>query len=182
MKAIQFVPHRNHITLPLQNESEIQFVPHKNHIKLPLQNESEIQFVPHRDHITLPLQNESEIQLVPHRNRIKLPLQNESGLKPIYMEVCFWALLFMLLVILHHLLNVSVQLANKRGFKQKKNKKMNSWVVLRPIGGPHTPFQFFSPYTQSVLRLRHGISPTQGPYLHPKHKYRKSVHKHPSLE
>jgi hypothetical protein len=40
------------------------------------------------------------------------------------MEVCYWALLFMPLVILHHLLNVFVQLANKRGFKQKtKNKK-----------------------------------------------------------
>jgi hypothetical protein len=37
------------------------------------------------------------------------------------MEVCYWALLFMPLVILHHLLNVFVQLANKRGFKQKKN-------------------------------------------------------------
>jgi hypothetical protein len=34
------------------------------------------------------------------------------------MEVCYWALLFMPPVILHHLLNVSVQLANKRGFKQ----------------------------------------------------------------
>jgi hypothetical protein len=29
------------------------------------------------------------------------------------MEVCYWALLFMPLVILHHLLNVSVQLAKK---------------------------------------------------------------------
>jgi hypothetical protein len=36
------------------------------------------------------------------------------------MEVCYWALLFMPLVILHHLLNVFVQLANKKGFKQKK--------------------------------------------------------------
>jgi hypothetical protein len=39
------------------------------------------------------------------------------------MEVCYWALLFMPLVILHHLLNVFVQLANKRGFKQKKLSK-----------------------------------------------------------
>jgi hypothetical protein len=39
-KEIQFVPHRNHITSPLQNESEIQFVPHRNHITSPLQNES----------------------------------------------------------------------------------------------------------------------------------------------
>jgi hypothetical protein len=39
------------------------------------------------------------------------------------MEVCYWALLFMPLVILHHLLNVFVQLANKRGFTQKKKKK-----------------------------------------------------------
>jgi hypothetical protein len=36
------------------------------------------------------------------------------------MEVCYWALLFMPLVILHHLLNVFVQLANKRGFTKKK--------------------------------------------------------------
>jgi hypothetical protein len=35
------------------------------------------------------------------------------------MEVCYWALLFMPLVILHHLLNVFVQLANKRGLKKK---------------------------------------------------------------
>jgi hypothetical protein len=33
---------------------------------------------------------------------------------------CATELLFMPLVILHHLLNVSAQLANKRGFKQKK--------------------------------------------------------------
>jgi hypothetical protein len=33
------------------------------------------------------------------------------------MEVCYSALLFMPLVILHHLLNVSVQLAIKRGLK-----------------------------------------------------------------
>jgi hypothetical protein len=43
------------------------------------------------------------------------------------MEVCYWALLFMPLVILHHLLNVFVQLANKREFKQKKNS-----TELRP--------------------------------------------------
>jgi hypothetical protein len=38
------------------------------------------------------------------------------------MEVCYWALLFMPPVILHHLLNVFVQLANKMGFTN--NKKM----------------------------------------------------------
>jgi hypothetical protein len=38
------------------------------------------------------------------------------------MEVCYWALLFMPLVILHHLLNVFVQLANKRGFTKKKKR------------------------------------------------------------
>jgi hypothetical protein len=43
-----------------------------------------------------------------------------GSLEPIDMEVCYWALLFMPLVILRHLLNVSVQLANKKGFKQKK--------------------------------------------------------------
>jgi hypothetical protein len=42
------------------------------------------------------------------------------------MEVCYWALLFMPLVISHHLLNVFVQFANKRGFKQnKKTKKIS---------------------------------------------------------
>jgi hypothetical protein len=41
------------------------------------------------------------------------------------MEVCYWALLFMPLVILHHLLNVFVQLANKRGLTKKKKKKKN---------------------------------------------------------
>jgi hypothetical protein len=40
------------------------------------------------------------------------------------MEVCYWALLFMPLVILHHLLNVFVQLGNKRGFTKKKKKFM----------------------------------------------------------
>jgi hypothetical protein len=39
------------------------------------------------------------------------------------MEVGYWALLFMPLVIIHHLLNVFVQLANKKGFKQKQKKK-----------------------------------------------------------
>jgi hypothetical protein len=43
------------------------------------------------------------------------------------MEVCYWALLFMPLVILHHLLNVFVQLANKRGFTKKKNVKGMLW-------------------------------------------------------
>jgi hypothetical protein len=38
---------------------------------------------------------------------------------PIYMEVCYWALLFMTAVILHHLLNVFVQLANKGGFTKR---------------------------------------------------------------
>jgi hypothetical protein len=39
-------------------------------------------------------------------------------------KVCYWALLFMPLVILHHLLNVFVQLANKRDSqKNKKTKK-----------------------------------------------------------
>jgi hypothetical protein len=42
------------------------------------------------------------------------------------MEVCYWALLFMPLVILHHLLTVFVQLANKRGFKQTNKKKLTS--------------------------------------------------------
>jgi hypothetical protein len=39
-KKIEFLPHINHITSPLQNESKIQFVPHRNHIMSPLQNES----------------------------------------------------------------------------------------------------------------------------------------------
>jgi hypothetical protein len=39
------------------------------------------------------------------------------------MEVCYWVLLFMPLVIIHHLLNVFVQLANKRGVEQEKNYK-----------------------------------------------------------
>jgi hypothetical protein len=48
------------------------------------------------------------------------------------MEVCYWALLFMPLVILHYLLNLSVQLANKRGFKQKSEKMLlgnSNWVT-----------------------------------------------------
>jgi hypothetical protein len=44
------------------------------------------------------------------------------GLKPIDREVCYWALLFMPLVIFNQLLNVFVQLANKRGFTKKKKK------------------------------------------------------------
>jgi hypothetical protein len=44
------------------------------------------------------------------------------------MEVCYWALFFMPLVILHRLLNVFVQLANKRGFKQT-NKNKNKTAV-----------------------------------------------------
>jgi hypothetical protein len=36
------------------------------------------------------------------------------------MEVCYWALLFTPFLVFHHLLNVHVQLANKKGFKKKK--------------------------------------------------------------
>jgi hypothetical protein len=39
------------------------------------------------------------------------------------MEVCYWALLFMPPVILHHLLNVFVQLSNKRELK-----KIYAWI------------------------------------------------------
>jgi hypothetical protein len=52
-----------------------------------------------------------------------------QGLKLIDMEVCYWVLLFMPVVILYHSLNVSVQLANKRGFKQKKLSKLQLRVV-----------------------------------------------------
>jgi hypothetical protein len=48
------------------------------------------------------------------------------------MEVCYWALLFMPLVILHHLLNVFVQLANKRGFTKKK-KYILAYLFLKII-------------------------------------------------
>jgi hypothetical protein len=40
------------------------------------------------------------------------------------MEVCYWALIFTPFVILHHLLNVSVQLANKRGLKKIWNEAL----------------------------------------------------------
>jgi hypothetical protein len=46
------------------------------------------------------------------------------------MEVCYWALLFMPLVILHHLLNVFVQLANKRGFTKKKKKYRTTGKII----------------------------------------------------
>jgi hypothetical protein len=49
------------------------------------------------------------------------------------MEVCYWALLFMPLVILHHLLNVFVQLANKRGFTKKKKKKVNCQQICSDV-------------------------------------------------
>jgi hypothetical protein len=42
------------------------------------------------------------------------------------MEVCYCALLFMPLVILHHMLNVFVQLANKRGLK-----KINGTILVK---------------------------------------------------
>jgi hypothetical protein len=42
------------------------------------------------------------------------------------------------LVILHHLLNVFVQLANKRGFKKKKKKK-NVGEVSNNDTSPHAP-------------------------------------------
>jgi hypothetical protein len=42
------------------------------------------------------------------------------------MEVCF-----MPLVILHHLLNVSVQLANKKGLKNKQTNKTKEINIMR---------------------------------------------------
>jgi hypothetical protein len=50
-----------------------------------------------------------KMQFVPHRNHITSPLQNESGLKPIYMEVCYWALLFMPPVILQYLYSLQIK-------------------------------------------------------------------------
>jgi hypothetical protein len=58
------------------------------------------------------------------------------------MEVCYWALLFMPLVILHHLLNVFVQLANKRGFTKKKKKN---------VGGSH----IFMVHTVQYISISH---------------------------
>jgi hypothetical protein len=57
------------------------------------------------------------------------------------MEVCYWALLFMPLVILHHLLNVFVQLANKRGFKKKKKKKNTLEMNLGVCGEEYLTVQ-----------------------------------------
>jgi hypothetical protein len=51
------------------------------------------------------------------------------------MEVCYWALLFMPLAILHHLLNVLLQLANKRWFKK----------IFR-VGGGNSFFRHFVIY------------------------------------
>jgi hypothetical protein len=49
--------------------------------------------------------------------------QKDAGCIPdevpeFFQSVCYWALLFMPLVILHNFLNVFVQLANKRGLKK----------------------------------------------------------------
>jgi hypothetical protein len=49
----------------------------------------------------------------------------------------FLELLFMPLVILHHLLNVFVQLANKRGFKKKIVFRLHNYVRLHPPGYKH---------------------------------------------
>jgi hypothetical protein len=48
------------------------------------------------------------------------------------MEVCYWALLFMPLVILHHLLNVFVQLANKRGLKKERERERERDLNTKP--------------------------------------------------
>jgi hypothetical protein len=53
------------------------------------------------------------------------------------MKVCYWALLFMPLVILHHLLNVFVQLANKRGLKKKFCKTPASAHSTCKISSPY---------------------------------------------
>jgi hypothetical protein len=58
------------------------------------------------------------------------------------MKVCYWALLFMPLVILHHLLNVFVQLANKRG--STKKKIIANW--LSPGGSGTTLRQKYTSY------------------------------------
>jgi hypothetical protein len=68
----------------------------------------------------LGLKRSRRLSLTTSPTSVSLPADTR-GLKPIDMEVCYWALLFMPLVILHYLLNVFVQLANKRGFKQKKS-------------------------------------------------------------
>jgi hypothetical protein len=65
------------------------------------------------------LRNLYKLLATPVECYFKFSAQSEFHL-PIDMEVCYWALLFMPLVILHHLLNVFVKLANKRGFTKKK--------------------------------------------------------------
>jgi hypothetical protein len=54
-------------------------------------------------------------------------LYSALGLKPIDMEVCYWVLLFMPLAILHHLLNVFAQLANKGGLKKVGGEWSAAW-------------------------------------------------------
>jgi hypothetical protein len=76
-------------------------------------------------------------------------LTDTWGLNPIYMEVCYWVLLFMPLVILHHLLNVSVQLPNKRGLKKR-------WICFRQSyvnPGFSSLGQIIFVYAQSKLSL-----------------------------
>jgi hypothetical protein len=119
-KMIQFVPHRNHITSPLQNENGLKPIYMEEcYWALLFMSLVILQYL-----YSLQIKGDSnkKIQFVPHRKHITSPLQNESGLKLIYMEVCYWALLFMPLVIGHYLLNVSVQLANKKGIQTKKKK------------------------------------------------------------
>jgi hypothetical protein len=76
------------------------------------------------------------------------------------MEVCYWALLFMPLVILHHLLNVFVQLANKRGFTTTTKKKQYSntsvWktesISIRYYVWNFSSYTYTS-YTSSIMKL-----------------------------
>jgi hypothetical protein len=69
------------------------------------------------------------------------------------MEVCYWALLFMPLVILHHLLNVFVQLANKRGFTKKK-----IYFYDRQIVGSHGNGEAFRRTATSAFDSRECVT------------------------
>jgi hypothetical protein len=61
-----------------------------------------------------------------------------------------------------------------------------NWIIniaLQPFVVPWPLFQFLTLYTQSIVLLGRGISPSQGPYLHrEQHRHRINAHRHPCLE
>jgi hypothetical protein len=79
------------------------------------------------------------------------------------MEVCYWALFLMPLVILHHLLNVSVQLTNKGGLKKSTSVLLLLGAGCCSLSSPSVVLVWKGPWVHGCCGVRLHWSDWFGP-------------------